>query len=250
MTIEILNTVNLDGTPVTYQSISNSGGNSGGGGGGSSSDIPVIGDGKTYLYIKIAEKGRMTVPLYFSQTVANGVTIDWGDGSATQTLSGTGNVNTAHTYADTGEYTISLNTADDCALGLGHNKTDFCVMGGVSAYDANYGYAQMLVAVEWGHKADITSCAFYNCSLLKTFIITTPGTMRLFGSYAFYNCRSLANIRFDSDLSLALTSNSLYGCTSLEKLEFSSLKKIGTCTNALAFSGVKKIIIHGIAEFG
>lgn len=63
------------------------------GGGGSDTptpDMPVIGDGKTYLYIKIAEKGRMTVPLYFSQTVANGVVIDWGDGSASQTLSGTG----------------------------------------------------------------------------------------------------------------------------------------------------------------
>jgi hypothetical protein len=71
--------------------------------------MPVIGDGKTYLYIKIAEKGRMTVPLYFSQTVSNGVIIDWGDGSATQTLGGTGLTNTTHTYADIGEYTISLN---------------------------------------------------------------------------------------------------------------------------------------------
>jgi hypothetical protein len=73
------------------------------GGGGSSSDIPVIGDGKTYLYIKIAAPGRTTVPLHFYQSVANGVTIDWGDGSATQTLSGTGNINTTHTYADVGD---------------------------------------------------------------------------------------------------------------------------------------------------
>ena len=28
-------------------------------------DMPVIGDGKTYLYIKISTEGRMTVPLYF-----------------------------------------------------------------------------------------------------------------------------------------------------------------------------------------
>ena len=54
----------------------------------------ITDDGKTRLYIKIAANGRMNVPLYFSQTVANGVTIDWGDGSATQTLTGTGNKNT------------------------------------------------------------------------------------------------------------------------------------------------------------
>ena len=47
-------------------------------GGGGGSDMPVIGDGKTYLYITIAAEGRMNVPLYFSQTVANGVTIDEG----------------------------------------------------------------------------------------------------------------------------------------------------------------------------
>ena len=56
-------------------------------------------DGKTHLTIHIAEYGRMVVPLYFNQTVANGVTIDWGDGSPPQTLTGTGNRNTTHTYS-------------------------------------------------------------------------------------------------------------------------------------------------------
>lgn len=43
----------------------------------------ITDDGKTRLYIRIAAEGRMDVPLYLQQTVANGVTIDWGDGSAT-----------------------------------------------------------------------------------------------------------------------------------------------------------------------
>lgn len=219
-------------------------------GGGADSDIPVIGDGKTYLYIKIAEKGRMDVPLYFSQTVANGVTIDWGDGSEPQTLSGTGDVNTTHTYADVGEYAISLNPADGCTLGLGHKKTDVCVMGPSSTYDDNYGYAQMLVAVEWGHKASVTSEAFYNCRSLKTFIITASLSIIMFNPNVFYNCSSLADLRFASDVPVALTTRSLYGCTSLEKLEFSSLVLGGTCTEALMNSGVKKIIVHGTAQIG
>ena len=217
---------------------------------GGGSDIPVIGDGKTYLYIKIAEKGRMNVPLYFSQTVANGVTIDWGDGSAPQTLSGTGNVNTAHTYADVGEYVISLNPADGCTLGLGHRKVDFCAMGPVSTYDANYGYTQMLVAVEWGHKASVTEFAFYNCQSLKTVIITAPLNLINLNEYTFCKCTSLANLRFASDLPVVLKTNSLSQCVSLEKLEFSSLRREGTCTDTLAYSGVRKIIIHGTADFG
>lgn len=219
-------------------------------GGGGGSDIPVIGDGKTYLYIKITEKERMNIPLYFSQTVANGVIIDWGDGSAPQTLSGTGNVNTTHAYTDTGEYVISLNPADGCTLGLGHKKMDYCVMGEANVYSANYGYTQMLVAVEWGHKASITDYAFYSCCLLKTVIITAPLNSIRFSAYAFYNCRSLTNLRFASDLPVKLTNCPLYGCVSLERLEFSSLIEEGSCSDALAYSGVKKIIIHGTAQFG
>ena len=117
---------------------------SGGGSDSPTPGMPVIGDGKTYLYIKIAEKGRMTVPLYFSQTVANGVVIDWGDGSATQTLSGTGNVDATHTYAEIGEYTISLNPSNGCTLGLGHNSSSYCVMG--STGNGGKVYCNMLQA--------------------------------------------------------------------------------------------------------
>ena len=74
----------------------------------------------------------MTVPLYFSQTVSNGVTIDWGDGTATRTLSGTGNKNTSHTYAEIGNYVISLEVTNG-TLGLGYNSSSYCIMGQLTA---------------------------------------------------------------------------------------------------------------------
>jgi hypothetical protein len=43
----------------------------------------ITDDGKTRLHLKIVAEGILDVPLYFRQTVANGVTIDWGDGSNT-----------------------------------------------------------------------------------------------------------------------------------------------------------------------
>lgn len=60
----------------------------------------ITDDGATRLHIRIATVGRMTVPLYIGQTMSNGVSIDWGDGSSAKTLSGTGNVKTSHTYAE------------------------------------------------------------------------------------------------------------------------------------------------------
>ena len=152
-------------------------------------DMPVIGDGKTYLYIKIAAEGRMTVPLYFSQTVANGVTIDWGDGSATQTLSGAGNKNTTHTYAEIGEYRISLNPASGCTLGLGYGSVSYCVMGSTGA--SGRVYCNMLQAVEVGRNVtSIGNYAFNYCYSLSSIVI--PDSVTSIGNYAFYYCSGMA----------------------------------------------------------
>ena len=161
------------------------------GGGASTPDMPVIGDGKTYLYIKIAAPGRMTVPLCFSQTVTNGVTIDWGDGSATQTLSGTGKKNTTHTYTEIGEYTISLNCSGSCKLGLGHNSSNYCVMG--SSGNNGRVYNNMLQRVEIGNGVtSIDNYAFRNCHSLSSIVI--PEGITSIGSNAFYYCYSLSSI--------------------------------------------------------
>jgi hypothetical protein len=145
----------------------------------------ITDDGKTRLHIRIAAKGRMTVPLYFSQTVANGVTIDWGDGSATQTLSGTENVNTTHTYADTGEYVISLNPTDGCTLDLGSSASSYCVMGNTN----NNGrvYCNMLQAVEIGKNfIRIRYNTFSYCYSLASVVI--PEGVTSIGNKAFYYC--------------------------------------------------------------
>lgn len=161
------------------------------GGGTTTPDMPVIGDGKTYLYIKIDKPGRMTVPLYFSQTVANGVTIDWGDGSVGQRFGSTGNVGTTHTYAEIGEYIISLNPRSGCTLGLGSNSSVNCVMGSTS----NNGkvYCSMLRAVEIGRNVtSIGDYAFYYCNSLSSIII--PDGVTSIGNNAFQYCYSLSSI--------------------------------------------------------
>ena len=117
----------------------------------------ITDDGDTRLYIRIATEGRMTVPLRWSQTVANGVGIDWGDGSAIQSVSGTGNKNTTHTYAQPGDYVIRLKVASGCTLGLGSNSSSYCVMG--SSNVSNRVYCNMLQAVEIGK--NVTSIGTY-----------------------------------------------------------------------------------------
>ena len=148
-------------------------------------------DGKTRLHIRIAAEGRMNVPLYISQTVANGVTIDWGDGSAAETLAGTDSVNTSHTYASIGDYVITLDPVDGCTLGFGAGSSSYCVLG---SNDNNGSvYRNMLQAVQIGKSvASIGNYAFSSCYSLAS--ITIPNGVTSINGYAFNRCYSLASI--------------------------------------------------------
>ena len=79
--------------------------------------VYITDDGKTRLYITIDQTDRMTVPIWLTQAVANGVTVDWGDGSAVETSETAGSeIQFSHTYAETGDYVIKLEVvsgADD-----------------------------------------------------------------------------------------------------------------------------------------
>ena len=177
----------------------------------------ITDDGATRLHIKIATIGRMTVPLYIGQTVANGVSIDWGDGSAAKTLSGTGNVNTSHTYAEPGDYVISLMPKDGCTLSFGNGSSSHCVMG--STGSNGIVYCNMLQDVSIGKNVtSIGTYAFYNCFSLAS--ITIPDSVTSIGGSAFENCYSLASITIpDGVTSIGITAFSC--CYSLASITIS-----------------------------
>ena len=170
----------------------------------------ITDDGKTRLYIKIAAAGRMTVPLYFSQTAANGVTIDWGDGSATQTLSGTGNVNTTHTYASIGDYVITFKV-NSGTLGLGSGSSSYCVMG-VTENNGKV-YCNMLQAVEIG--SGVTSI----------------------GERAFQYCYSLASVVIPSGVT-SIENYTLSYCYGMAYYDFRASKSVPTLSNTNAFYNI------------
>lgn len=144
----------------------------------------ITDDGKTRLHIRLAAEGRMNVPLYISQAVANGVTIDWGDGSATQTLAGTGNVNTTHTYANIGDYVITLEPVDGCTIGFGDGTNSYCVMG--STGNNNKMYCNMLQAVRVGiGVTSIGSYAFHGCYGMAEYHLKPTTPPKLFNVNAF-----------------------------------------------------------------
>ncbi len=219
---------------------------SSGGGGGTTPDMPVIGDGKTYLYIKIAAEGRMDVPLAFSQTVSNGVTIDWGDGSAPQTLGGQ-KVTFTHKYAAIGDYVISLNPAEGCTLGLGHGSSSYCVMGSTS----NNGkvYCNMLTAVEIGKGAtSINTYAFRGCHSLASVVI--PEGVTSIGNSAFNNCYSLASVVIPEGVT-SIGSSAFNNCYSLASVVIpEGVTSIGSSAFYSCYSLASVVIPEGVTSIG
>ena len=188
----------------------------------------ITDDGATRLHIRIATVGRMTVPLYIGQTVANGVSIDWGDGSAAETLAGTGNVNTSHAYAEPGDYTISLMPEDGCTLSFGSSSSSHCVIG--SNKDNDRVYCTMLKEVSIGKNVtSISGYAFQRCYTLVS--IAIPDSVTSISSYAFEDCKSLVSITIPD----SVTSISSYAFESCNVLSCITIPGSVTSISSNAF---------------
>ena len=229
----------------------------------------ITDDGKTRLKIRVWDTARSNVPLYFSQTVDNGVTIDWGDGSATETLAGTGNKNTTHQYTAAGDYTITLNPAGSCKLGLGNDSSSYCVMGSIG----NNGkvYCNLLKDVEIGYNVKVDDYTFNSCYSLAS--ITIPNGITSIGTYAFGSCYSLASITipdgvtrinnytFNGCYSLAnitipdgvtsISDNAFGGCNSLASITIpNGVTSIGNSAFRSCYSLANITIPNGITSIG
>ena len=148
----------------------------------------ITDDGKTRLYITIPDVGvQGTIPLCFLQTVANGVTVDWGDGSAAQTFDGTGEIQISHQFA-AGDHIITLAVADGCTLTLGRNASVRNVLGtyGVSRRSIT----SVLKRVEIGKNVSrLGTYGFIQCGQLSE--ITVPTSLTSVGANSFESCGSL-----------------------------------------------------------
>lgn len=207
-------------------------------GGGGEPEPPQ--DGKTRLYIHVppnSEPGRPParnqVPLYIQQTISQGVTIDWGDGSEPEALEGTGKVNTTHTYQEGGDFVIALEVAEGCELGLGHGSSSYCVMG--STLSKNRVYCNMLQKVIIGNGVtNIGNSAFYCCYSFVSITISNSATS--IRSDAFYSCFSIASVTIPKSVKI-IGANAFGDCHGVKEYH---LKPISppTLSYASAFSSI------------
>lgn len=141
-------------------------------------------DGTTRIYIRLEERTNPRFGLCVNGTV----TIDWGDGTAYDTLTGTdltvAQQTPVHNYAFPGDYVIKLAINGEAQI--------------TESFYApkNKWFKNSISKIEIGTNIAIGEDAFYNCYSLSN--ITIPSNITSLGEYAFGHCHSLLSVTIPS----------------------------------------------------
>ena len=217
----------------------------------------VTSDGKTRVYITI-DKDNKTIPLYWNQSIANGVSIDWGDGTSSQTFSGTGYKNTTHTYSISGDYIIALsvtsgklllnslsnNIFDSNSLTVPYNFYVYKIEIGTNVEEINYFnglYKLESITIPQSVTASSKTGLFQSCYNLK--FVTLPNAITAINGNCFSNCYSLRGVSIPKNVT-SIGGSAFNNCYSMDRiiipngvLNFDNTSMFNACY------GVSEIII-------
>ena len=188
-------------------------------GGGGSAEEEWFNDGNTHIWISLSE-GR-TSPM-LGCGVNGTVTVDWGDGTEPDVLTGTNAKTTKYTpthhYESDGDYVITL-IVDGEAMITSSLGCPTLLTYQQGEHPNNYQYFAAIKSIEIGHSVTkIRSYAFYHhynlssinipdsvtsiepgafecCCNLSS--INIPDSVTSIGNSVFCNCRILGKIRFE-----------------------------------------------------
>ena len=179
----------------------------------------ITDDGKTRIYIHL-EDGR-TSPML--GCCPNGtVTVDWGDGTEPDTLTGT-SVSTVkwtptHEYSAAGDYVIKLSVNGKVGL-AGSNSSDqysYLLRYSSGVDTRNQVYQNAIQMVEIGDSVtSINISAFSHCYSLSS--ITIPDSVTSISGFTFRSCYSLSSITIPDGVT-SIDDSAFRSCYSLPSI--------------------------------
>lgn len=177
-------------------------------------------DGTTRLYITLQE-GR-TSPM-LGVGVNGTVTVDWGDGTEPDVLTGTSADTTKwtpnHAYAKPGDYVIRLTVDGEMGFtGSGTGGYGACILRYAEGGDKrNAVYQSALQKVEIGSSvAKVGGYSFTSCNVLSS--VTIPNSVTsIGGNYICYNGRRLTSVTIPNSVT-SIWAETFQGITGLKSV--------------------------------
>ena len=202
--------------------------------------------------ITVQVEDNQTITFNFNQTAEHGVKVNWGDGTAEDTVERIGNTSISHTYLEGGEKKILVTCVDGThLLGAGYNRPMImpaeCITNVEFAWNMpstnQYALqgATSLKHVELSrYMSKIEIGTFLRCSNLESVNVPdpiiriehqafegctgligefmVPRGIKSIGQYAFKDCENITKFIFPSGLE-TLEEGVFYNCKGLEEFE-------------------------------
>lgn len=202
--------------------------------------VYITDDGKTRIYIHL-EEGRTSPAL---GCCPNGtVTVDWGDGTEPDTLTGTSLTTVVftpnHAYAAPGDYMITLAVSGTMAF-KGGDYYSTILNYSATRSPIDYVYLDAVLKIEIGSGVTrLRMRSFESCYSLAC--ITIPNSVVSIQEKVFEGCRSLVSVTLPNGVS-GIPSDAFASCYSLTSVMLpNSLKSIGSngFSNCRALPGIR-----------
>lgn len=152
-------------------------------------------DGSLRIYIRL-EDGRLSPVLGIC--LDGTLTVDWGDGSPTETMTGSSTEVLAylgHTYESAGDYVISVTPSEDSEIAFGQRDSNSTILckSPEDSYSERRMYLNAIYKVEIPDGiTSISTYAFQSCYKLSS--VSIPSNVTSISNYAFRNCYVLSSI--------------------------------------------------------
>ena len=211
----------------------------------------ITDDGKTRIYISLVDSARLSP--YLSIRPNGTVIVDWGDNTATDTLTGTSTSiakSVQHTYAAIGDYVITLEVTSgrfqisSTSLTSGSSL----LTRNTENISSQRCYQNTIQKIELGSNVSLGSYGFASCYSLAS--ITIPSGVTSIGTYVFDTCYSLASVTIPSGVT-SIGGGAFDGCYSLASISMpSGVTSIGTSAFSSCSSLTSISIPSGITSIG